>query len=54
MSTRSADMKTWLSVYPVAEETADSGLEDVVFVDVGGTAIFHKNSLFLSGEPGSF
>jgi hypothetical protein len=36
MSTRSADMTTWLSVYPFVEETADCGPEDVIFVDVGG------------------
>lgn len=35
-STRSANMATWLSVYPFAEETADCGPDDVVFVDVGG------------------
>jgi hypothetical protein len=36
MSTRTINMKSWLSVFPFADETADCDSNDVVFVDVGG------------------
>lgn len=36
MSVRTINMKSWLSVYPFAEETADCSSNDVLFVDVGG------------------
>ncbi|KAF2236503.1 S-adenosyl-L-methionine-dependent methyltransferase [Viridothelium virens] len=38
MSTRTANAKSWLSVYPFAQEIDESGPSDVVFVDVGGGA----------------
>jgi demethylsterigmatocystin 6-O-methyltransferase len=36
MSTRSAEMESWLSVYPLAQHVTSSEPEDVIFVDVGG------------------
>ncbi|TVY33325.1 Demethylsterigmatocystin 6-O-methyltransferase [Lachnellula occidentalis] len=35
-ASRSADMSTWLSVYPFLEEAGEVGEDEVVFVDVGG------------------
>ncbi|TVY80397.1 Demethylsterigmatocystin 6-O-methyltransferase [Lachnellula suecica] len=36
MSTRTAETASWLSVYPLIEEVSNCGMEEVVFVDVGG------------------
>ena len=36
MSMRTINLSSWLSVFSFADETADCGPNDVVFVDVGG------------------
>ncbi|KAH8588166.1 S-adenosyl-L-methionine-dependent methyltransferase [Bisporella sp. PMI_857] len=50
MSTRSAHLTAWLSVYPFLDEAAGCGTDEVVFVDVGG-GIGHQTQALRQRYP---